>query len=59
MLQSVAVNQLKPNPFRRLDEYPIIREKVDALSNWPPTRRKPNPPKATDGLPHDAARSHP
>ncbi len=31
MLKTIAVKSLKPNPFRRLDEYPIIREKVDAL----------------------------
>jgi hypothetical protein len=31
MLKTIAVHQLRPNPFRRLDEYPIIREKVDAL----------------------------
>lgn len=32
MLKEVAISSLKPNPFRRLDEYPIIREKVDALA---------------------------
>jgi hypothetical protein len=31
MLVTVSIRQLKPNPFRRLDEYPIVREKVDAL----------------------------
>lgn len=31
MLKSVPVKSLKPNPFRRLDEYPIIRSKIDAL----------------------------
>jgi flagellar biosynthesis GTPase FlhF len=31
MLTTVAIGDLKPNPFRRLDEYPIQREKVDAL----------------------------
>lgn len=31
MLKEVSISSLKPNPFRRLDEYPIIREKVDAL----------------------------
>jgi ParB-like chromosome segregation protein Spo0J len=31
VFKRVSVHQLKPNPFRRLDEYPIIREKVDAL----------------------------
>lgn len=31
MLRTVSIRQLKPNPFRRLDEYPILREKVDAL----------------------------
>jgi hypothetical protein len=31
MLKTVAVKDLRPNPFRRLDEYSIIREKVDAL----------------------------
>lgn len=31
MLKTIAVDRLRPNPFRRLDEYPIIREKVDAL----------------------------
>ena len=33
MLKSVEVARLKPNPFRRLHEYPIIREKVDALKD--------------------------
>jgi hypothetical protein len=32
MLKTVAIADLKPNPFRRLDEYPILREKVDALT---------------------------
>lgn len=27
------VDQLEPNPFRRLDEYPIVRAKVDALKS--------------------------
>ena len=31
MLKRVAIGKLRPNPFRRLDEYPIRREKVDAL----------------------------
>lgn len=31
MLKSIAIKNLKPNPFRRLDEYPIQRDKVDAL----------------------------
>ncbi len=31
MLKTVSVANLKPNPFRRLEEYPIIREKIDAL----------------------------
>jgi ParB/RepB/Spo0J family partition protein len=31
MLKTVAIGDLQPNPFRRLDEYPIQREKVDAL----------------------------
>ena len=31
MLKTVAIHQLKPNPFRRLEEYTILREKVDAL----------------------------
>jgi hypothetical protein len=31
ILRSIAIEELRPNPFRRLDEYPIIREKVDAL----------------------------
>lgn len=31
MLQKIRVENLRPNPFRRLDEYPIQREKVDAL----------------------------
>ncbi len=31
MLKTIAIDRLKPNPFRRLDEYPIIREKVDLL----------------------------
>jgi hypothetical protein len=30
-LKTVKIDQLKPNPFRRLDEYPILRNKVDAL----------------------------
>lgn len=33
MLQKVAIGKLKPNPFRRLEEYPIQREKVEALKN--------------------------
>lgn len=33
MLQKVVIGKLKPNPFRRLDEYPIQREKVEALKN--------------------------
>lgn len=31
MLKSIAIKNLVPNPFRRLDEYPILREKVDPL----------------------------
>lgn len=31
MYKSIPLSKLKPNPFRRLDEYPIQREKVDAL----------------------------
>lgn len=31
MLQKVAIKNLRPNPFRRLEEYPIQREKVEAL----------------------------
>lgn len=31
MLKTVKVANLRPNPFRRLDEYPIVREKVDTL----------------------------
>lgn len=31
MYKSVPLSKLKPNPFRRLDEYPIQREKVDAI----------------------------
>lgn len=31
MLKTVPIQALKPNPFRRLDEYPILREKVDPL----------------------------
>jgi ParB-like chromosome segregation protein Spo0J len=31
MLKSVPIKNLRPNPFRRLDEYPIQREKVEAL----------------------------
>jgi ParB-like chromosome segregation protein Spo0J len=31
MLRKIAVGKLRPNPFRRLDEYPIQREKIDAL----------------------------
>jgi hypothetical protein len=30
-LRRIAIGELRPNPFRRLDEYPIVREKVDAL----------------------------
>lgn len=33
MLKTVRVKDLMPNPFRRLDEYPILREKVDALKD--------------------------
>jgi hypothetical protein len=33
MLQKVAIGKLRPNPFRRLDEYPIEREKVEALKS--------------------------
>ena len=31
MLKKVAIKNLRPNPFRRLEEYPIDREKVDRL----------------------------
>jgi hypothetical protein len=31
MLKTVPIADLKPNPYRRLDEYEIIREKVDKL----------------------------
>lgn len=31
MLKTVTVGSLVSNPFRRIDEYPIQREKVDAL----------------------------
>ena len=31
MLKLIPIAKLKPNPFRRLEEYPIIRKKVDAL----------------------------
>jgi hypothetical protein len=31
ILRRVAIEKLRPNPFRRLDEYPILREKVDTL----------------------------
>src|SRR5262245_59885635 len=31
MLRQVAIEDLRPNPFRRLEEYPILRDKVDAL----------------------------
>ena len=30
-MEKVAISQLKPNPFRELDDYPIDREKVDKL----------------------------
>jgi hypothetical protein len=33
MFKNVAIKDLRPNPFRRLDEYPILREKVDALKD--------------------------
>lgn len=32
-MKKVAIGDLRPNPFRRLDEYPIQREKVEALKN--------------------------
>lgn len=28
---NIQVNQLRPNPFRRIDAYPIDREKVESL----------------------------
>ncbi len=31
VLVSVAIKNIKPNPFRRLDEYPILRERVNVL----------------------------
>lgn len=31
MLKTVPIADLKPNPYRRLDEYEIIREKVETL----------------------------
>jgi hypothetical protein len=31
MLRRIAIEKLRPNPFRRLDEYPIVREKVEGL----------------------------
>lgn len=31
MQQTVLVSQLRPNPFREMDRYPIQRDKVDAL----------------------------
>jgi hypothetical protein len=33
MLTKVAIEKLRPNPFRRLNEYPIDREKVEALKS--------------------------
>lgn len=30
-MEKVAISQLRPNPFRELDDYPIDREKVDKL----------------------------
>ncbi len=30
-MEKVAVSQLRPNPFRELDDYPIDRDKVDKL----------------------------
>lgn len=33
MLRAVAIKDLRPNPFRRLEEYPIRREKVETLKN--------------------------
>jgi hypothetical protein len=52
MLKTVAIKNLKPNPYRRLDEYEIIREKVDALKRsiaqtgfWPTIVGRP---KGTD-----------
>ena len=30
-MEKVSISQLKPNPFRELDDYPIDREKVDKL----------------------------
>jgi hypothetical protein len=31
VLRELAIGKLKPNPFRRLEEYPILRHKVEAL----------------------------
>src|SRR5262245_53893149 len=31
MLKLVRIKDLRPNPFRNLEDYPIHREKVDAL----------------------------
>jgi hypothetical protein len=31
MLRSIDIDNIRPNPFRRLDEYPILREKVEVL----------------------------
>ena len=31
MLKKVAIKDLRPNPFRRLEEYPIHRDKVEVL----------------------------
>lgn len=31
MFKEVTIGSLLPNPYRRLDEYPIIRDKVEAL----------------------------
>jgi hypothetical protein len=33
MLRKVAIGKLRPNPFRRLDEYPILPEKIEALKS--------------------------
>jgi hypothetical protein len=42
MLRDVAVADLRPNPFRRLDQYPIRREKVEALKESGITRAQIN-----------------
>jgi hypothetical protein len=50
MLRKVLIKNLKPNPFRRLGEYPIQRRKVDALKEsieatgfWPNINGRPGP----------------